>query len=341
MTDLFEQRLREAARSLPVPRAPERVIENVIARRAAGDRILLPTAASRQRRAWLSIAIAAGILLVAMILRSRVAPFSPYHDPSALEGSFSSTGFFVARAYASVPSAAPGAPRLTGINGLSLGGRRFDYRIQFVDTTGKVTPQGDGVLRVVAAMLDSQPVWRIEHLAHHVDEGQSRTLGETLHVTRRDLRLLRRVVHETPYLRFSHITIAQHFAGDTSVAGKMSTDSNIHRPINRRLPAQFGPYISDAVAPIALVGVPITDQWRANVSVVGWAVRDYDVFTPVTLVVIGSEKYRSFDCWKIRVIAGSHRRVEWVRKSDGIALRSVDDAPPGPLGRREFVLINP
>lgn len=339
MSNLFEHRLRDAARSLPAPPAPQRVIERVAARRAAGDRLVLPTAVPRRGTALVSVAIAAGILLVALVARTSVAPFSPWRDPSALEGSFSSTGFFVSQAYAATVSRAPGAPPLAGVNGLSLGGRRFAYRIQFVDSIGRITPQGDGELRIVAATLDTQPVWRIEHVAHHVDEGQSRTLAETLHVTRRELALIKRVVHETPYLRYNRITISQRFSR-TGVGGEMTTDSGIRRPIVRTLPTQFRPFISDAMAPIALSGVPITADWRANVSIVGWAVRDYDVFYPVTLRVVGSEKYQSIDCWKIHVVTGNQRRTEWVRKSDGIALRSVDDTA-GPLGRREYVLINP
>ena len=89
----------------------------------------------------------------------------------------------------------------------------------------------------------------------------------------------------------------------------------------------------------------INKCWRGSVSIVGWAVISSDVFYPVTLRVVGEETLKtaagSFDCWKLHVSAGSEQRIQWVRKSDGIALRSIDGAPPGPKGRREFVLVNP
>jgi hypothetical protein len=42
----------------------------------------------------------------------------------------------------------------------------------------------------------------------------------------------------------------------------------------------------------------------------------------------------------LRAIAGRERRIEWVRKSDGIALRSLDELA-SVKGRREFVLLDP
>jgi hypothetical protein len=48
MTDLFEQRLRDAARSLPTPDAPPSLIERVLAERASGTRSILPVATPRR-----------------------------------------------------------------------------------------------------------------------------------------------------------------------------------------------------------------------------------------------------------------------------------------------------
>jgi hypothetical protein len=289
------------------------------------------------------VAIAAGILLAGVIVRQHAAPLPSRADSDSsllLDHASIDIGLFPRPAYASTPQPAQGAPALIGIDALSLGGRYFEYRIQYVDTNGKTTPDGEGTVRVAAAELDSTPVWRIEHRASLTIDGQRRVVGETLHVTRRELRPLTRRVHESPYLRYSEIIITQRFVGD-SVYGQVSTDGGVRRPIAARLPPSFGPFLSDALAPLALTGVSITNGWRASVSALGWAVREYDVFYPATLRVIGSERYASFDCWKIRVVAGTQRRTEWVRKSDGIALRSVDEAPPGSRGRREFVLLNP
>jgi hypothetical protein len=69
------------------------------------------------------------------------------------------------------------------------------------------------------------------------------------------------------------------------------------------------------------------------------------VFYPVTLRVVGEEKLSTpaglVDCWKLRVEAGPEQRTEWVRKSDGVAIRSRDESAPTAKGRREFILIHP
>jgi hypothetical protein len=349
MSDLFEHRLRESARSLPVPTAPRRVIDDVIARRAAGDRVVLPAAAAPRRgSSWLPVAIAAGILLVGLILRQHPAPLPLGVDANArflVDYVSISAGLFPRAAFASMPQTAPSAPPLSGINGLSLGGRHFEYRVQYVDSTGKTSPESEGTIRVESATLDSVPVWRVEHHASFAAGGQQRVIGETLYVTRRELRLLTRRVHQNSSLRHNEFTITQRFVDDV-VSGEVTADGGIGRPrvrspIAQRLPSAFGPFLSDALAPVALAGVPITNDWSASASMLGWAVREFDLFYPVTLRVIGSERYGSVDCWKIRVVAGAQQRTQWVRKSDGIALRSVDDATPGPRGRREFVLVNP
>jgi hypothetical protein len=320
------------------------VIDDVIAHRAAGERVILPAAPPpRRRTSWFPVAIAAGILLAGLILRQHPAPLPLGVDASsrlAFDYTSVGAGLFPRAAFASTPQAAPSAPPLAGVNALSLGGRHFEYRVQYVDTNGKTTPDGEGSIRIEPATLANEPVWRVEHRASLSVGSQHRIIGETLHVTRRELRPLTRRVHQSPYLRYNDITITQRFMND-GVYGEMTSDGDVRQSIAQKLPTAFGPYVSDALAPIALAGVPITADWRASVSMLGWAVREYDVFYPVTLRVIGSERYRAFDCWKIRVVAGTQQRTEWVRKSDGIALRSVDEAPPGSRGRREFVLIDP
>ena len=187
--------------------------------------------------------------------------------------------------------------------------------------------------------------WLVTHVARMtVSSGQQRTTAETLYVTKKELRLLARTVHAAPYRSYSQITIRQRFVGD-SVVGEMSTDGGVRRPIARRLPAKLGPYLSDALAPLGLVGVRLSPDWRGSLSIVGWAVVPNDVLYPVTLRVVGEEKLSTpaglVDCWKLRISAPPEQRIEWVRKSDGVALRSRDESPPTAKGRREFVLLNP
>ena len=129
-----------------------------------------------------------------------------------------------------------------------------------------------------------------------------------------------------------------------SVLGEMTTDGGVRRPIARRLPAERGPYVSDAIALFALAGVPMSADWSRTMSVPGWAVIPTDVLYPVTLRVIGEERIATptgvFDCWKVSVVVGRQRRIEWVRKTDGVALRSYDEVPT-PNGHRQYDLVNP
>jgi hypothetical protein len=352
MTDLFEQRLRNAARSLPTPDAPRAIIDRVLAERASGTRIILPASPPRSAlRRWRSvgiIAFAAGIAALGLTLTSRATQRSSsvaaIDSVSSVERFFVQ-GMFPTNAFARTPPPAPGAPSVTGVDGATLGGRRFEYRIRYVDTSGRITPDGDGVVSLSEAQYEGTPAWRVTHLAHmSAASGQQRTTAETLYVTRRELRLLTRAVHEAPYRRYTQITIRQRFVGD-SVVGEMSTDGGGHRPIARQLPRAFGPYLSDALAPLGLVGVRLSLDWRGSVSVVGWAVLPSDVFFPVTLSVVGEEKLSTpaglVDCWKLRVSANPEQRTEWVRKSDGVAIRSRDESTPTAKGRREFILLNP
>ena len=352
MTDLFERRLRKAARSLPTPEAPRSVIDRVLAERASGTRVIIPTSAPRSmKRPWLAfamIAVAAGIAAVGLTVALRAdrrAPNLAAADSVSSVERFFARGVFPANAFAQTPPPAPGAPPVTGVDAALFAGRRLEYRIEYVDTAGRVTPDGDGLVTLAEAQYEGTPVWRVVHVAHTTtSSGQRRTTAETLYVTRRELRLLARAIHEAPYRGYSQITIRQRFVGD-SVVGEMSTDGGVRRPIARQLPGTFGPYLSDALAPLGLVGVRLSAGWRGSVSIVGWAVVPNDVFYPVTLRVVGEEKLLTsaglVDCWKLRVSASPELRTEWVRKSDGIALRSRDESPPTAKGRREFILLNP
>jgi hypothetical protein len=352
MTDLFEQRLRKAAQAMPVPVAPASLIDRVIDERANGMRISLPDDAPAPRRSRLpalTLLLAAASVVAAMTVVARRGGRLPgglvdADSVSSFEQLFVSAGVLPRSAFAQGSPTGPGAPPLATINGLALRPGAHSYRIQWIDASGHPTPDGDGTLRISNAAVEGAPAWRVEHVARLTgDSGQRRVEAETLYVTQRELRPLTRVVHVTPFSRFSQITIRQRFVGD-SVLGEMTTDGGVRRPIARRLSPTFGPYLSDALAPFALAGVPLSPGWRASVSIVGWAVVSSDVFFSATLEVIGEERLATpagaVDCWKLRAIAGPERRIEWVRKSDGIALRSLDESANA-KGRREFLLLDP
>src|SRR5262249_45746824 len=149
-------------------------------------------------------------------------------------------------------ASSPGAPPLNGIEGLRLRPGKYTYRIVDVDSVGTVKYSGDAVIAISPDARDRTPLWRAElSIDRTLERGQRSSVVETLYVTRRDLRPVARMVHERPYLHFSAINITQRFVGD-SVFGEMTTDGGIRRPVAGRLPAGFGPYVSDPIAPLAL-----------------------------------------------------------------------------------------
>jgi hypothetical protein len=337
MTDNFEQRLRDAARSLPTPDAPDGLVDRVIAERAGGARVFLPTESAHQPRSrvrsFAFVAIAAAVAAIAVL----VVPGTVHRGA---KDDFVSDAIFGGSAYAEQPISAPGAPPLAGVNALALTPRTYSYRIDYVTSAGQVVPDGGGTLALVPVLRDGIPAWRMDLSAEQTfEDNQRRATSETVFVSRRELRPLERVVHTRPYRRFTSLNIAQRFVGD-SVLGQMTTDSGIHRPIARRLPPERGPFLADAYAPLSLVGVPLSLGKTMAFSVVGWAVVPNDVFYSVTVRVVGEEKLSGFDCWKVELTTGSHRRTLWVRKSDNIGLRSLA-AEGTAKGRRRFELLNP
>jgi hypothetical protein len=167
---------------------------------------------------------------------------------------------------------------------------------------------------------------------------------ETLYIARSDLRLLHRTIGVSPFRRWQRIDIRQHFQGDR-LTGRMTTDGpsiGAGRPIARTLRPAFGPYFSDVFAPVLFMAVPLSSTWKGSASLLGWAVIDSDVFTPVELRVEGEERIAvpagTFDCWRISVRFAGERMVYWVRRSDGLGVRLLDDLNVPARGTREVVL---
>jgi hypothetical protein len=347
MTDLFERRLRDAARAVPTPNAPDDLIQRVVAERSAGRRIDLPVGernSSRHRGRRFSasamIAIAASIVAVIALSWWRLASRAPLSPDDSLS---SAGGFLVSAAFAGEMPNSSSIQPLSGVDGTRIIPRRYEYRIRYVDSTGRSTPGGGGSVTLSHANVGDVAAWRVILAGEQTDGGQLRTLSETLFVRRGDLAPLSRAVHIRPYRRYSEINIVQRFVGD-SVLGEMTTDGGVRRPIARYLPPERGPYVSDAIALVALAGVPLSPGWSRAMSVPGWAVIPTDVLYPITLHVIGEERIETptgvFDCWKVSVVVGQQRRIEWVRKTDGVALRSYDPVAT-PNGHRQYDLVNP
>lgn len=176
--------------------------------------------------------------------------------------------------------------------------------------------------------------------------GQVQHEVETALLAGRDLKLISRDIHVTPYSTYSRINVTQSFTGD-SVTGRMTTEGGdsrgVGRPVGQTLDRKFAPVIIDAIAPIVMQTVGLNPNWSGSLSILGWAVRKEDVLFPITLRVVGSERVTvpagTFDCWKLSITVQRYQVDTWMRKSDGIAVLTRDDARGTRGGVRDIMLV--
>jgi len=156
---------------------------------------------------------------------------------------------------------------------------------------------------------------------------------------------LRRIIVETPYRRYERIEVRQTFDG-LRVRGEMEAFQHgvvaARRRVDRTLPAAFAPFVDDAFAPLFHVGVAMDRNWSGSIGLLGWAVREDDVFASMSMRVDGEERVRvpagTFDCWRIAIDLANGRHRYWVRKADGLGIRAVDSTRSSTRGVRETVL---
>jgi hypothetical protein len=115
------------------------------------------------------------------------------------------------------------------------------------------------------------------------------------------------------------------------------------RTFDRRLPPESGPFVPGPLAQLFLMGVSLHSGWSGSLSLLGWAVRDDNVFVPIRMRVEGEETIRvpagEFACWRIVLEHSGRRQSYWVRQSDGLGVRLIDSTDARIKGVREVVLI--
>lgn len=367
----FRRDLRAEARALASPEPSADLLDRVLRDRAAGDRVILPIARRRaQGRYRLIVRTAAAVVAIASVglivrytrpLSSAIPPLSRRDvatssgQPDTLSGLrdlFGSTVFLPGVASAEEPGTRGDVlePVVPQIDGNRIRVRDAAYQRQYIDSTGKRTVGGDGTVRMRPTVEGGAPAWRFERkwVEYGTKLPGSRTEKETetILLGRRDLRMIRRDVDAEPYQRYSRITIAQRFNGD-SVFGRMMTEGGdsrgVGRPILQRLPNASAPYISDAFAPLFLTSVRLGPAWHGRLSLVGWGVRNNDVYYRIELRVVGKDRVSvpagTFNCWHFIITSGTHQLDYWARTSDGLGVRTRNEATRSTLGVSEIVLV--
>lgn len=324
----FAEAIRPELQALAVPEPSAELLGRILASRRAGARVILPHMRDQTRRDRRPFVLAAAVaaVLVVLVMRGR-----------ASGESFASSGFLSGVAFAQERVAHVAAlPPMRVTHATALRRMTIELERHVRDSAGGAR-RSRVTIGVTAEVVAGIAAWRITLTDGETVEGRAGLKAETLYVARADLRLLRRDVHVSPYRRYGRINIAQRFSGD-SITGRMTTDQpsiGAGRPIGTRLPAEFGPYIPDALQPLFLMSTPLQRDWSAGASVLGWAVVPNDVFTPIELRVTGEERIQvpagTFDCWRVDVAVSGRTIVYWARKSDGLGVRVQN-------GARELVL---
>lgn len=333
----FAEAIRPELAELPVPAADEVLLERILASRRSGARVILPHGDESRARPGLraATAIAAALMLVAVFARV----FRPAGDESlAAAESWFAGGVAVAQP--------PGTPVPPAV--VDAAGRIRPQTVRLTRTIraagGAVTSRVEVRIAVEPAALDGRAVWRV--VSSQTNEAKPAQLVDTALVARSDLRLLSYVVHEAPYRSFSRISVSQRFDG-ARFTGEMFAERAgqvvAHRTFDRRLAPESGPFVPGPLAQIFLMGVSLHPGWSGSLSLLGWAVRDDDVFVPIRMRVEGEETIRvpagAFACWRMVLEHSGRRQHYWVRQSDGLGVRLLDSTDTRIKGVREVVLI--
>jgi hypothetical protein len=321
----------------PVPPAGEELLARILESRRRGARVLLPlNDGPRRRRALLhvsAVAAAAVVVMATQLIRAR------HQGVDRADDSWFVSEHAYARAtrppgHSYAPALATRADRLRPLE--------LRYARRWLDGAGAVRERADMRIAVARDVVDGAPAWRVA--ATTTDTAGTRI--DSVWMRTGDLAILRRVAVQTPYRRYDRIVVRQ-VADGLHLTGEMRAflrgEVAARRTFERALPSAFAPYISDGFVPISHMAVALHPTWTGSVSVLGWAVRDYDVFVPVDLRVDGEETVRvpagEFACWRIAIRYRGRSQWYWVRKSDGIGVRALDSTDVATRGVREMVLI--
>lgn len=341
----FAEAIRPELAAASVPSTSAELLGRIIASRNAGARVILPDVAStpsNNRRLLIPAGIAAGLLILVLPIHRSNRPMSG--DPSSLSriatewlpGSAVQAQPDASRSTRNAPIAFARAGRLQP--------KRLEYLRTWRDPAQKEIGRINGLITLERTTRDGRPAFLVVSRNDGTRSGRKLFTLDSVEVARNDLQPLYHSALEKPYSRYSDIVIDQTFRND-SVLGRMRALQNgkvaAQRPIARKLSSVPQPLLIDAVAPVTLGAVAIRSGWSGSASMLGWAVRDDDVFTPIDLRVDGSQTVTvpagRYDCWRLSIRFTGHMMTYWIRKSDGVGVRGLEKEASGVT--REVVLV--
>ena len=337
--DDFIDGIRPELEALSTPPPTEALKTRILTSRSAGVRLILPAPDERRRGIPLSVAIAVAAVLVLVLIPVEL------HRSATVGDDIVSPGVFGHLVFAEeVPRRnGPNIPPALVSGGSKLHPLSLEFESRFTDSTRRVAKLSHISFQVSNTSLDNTAAWRIVSL-HRDSMPSARVDAETVYVAQRDLHLLKREIHVAPYGRYGRINVTQQFRRD-SVIGHMTTEGpsiGAGRSFARKLPGAFAPFISERIAPVFFMGVPLRREWSGSVTLLGWAVRDNDVLYPVEVRVESEDTVTvpagRFDCWRMSIRFNGRSVDYWVRKSDGLGIRVFDRSDTKTKGTHETVL---
>lgn len=323
-------------------RAPQpgaELLDRILTSRARGVRVVLPDVSAAAPRSWVRLVLPAAIAAMLLLL---AIPF--LRSPRSVVGDERAATEWIPMSVAFAQTAPPGAPVLEFVNVTRMRPVRLEYARSWRDSTHTEVAHTTSVVTLERTVSGGKAAWLLVSRSSGVKDGRPLLALDSVMVARADLRLLRHTALVAPYSRYDDIRITQAFRGD-SVAGEMIATRGgtraAQRPIARTLPPKSTQYIAGAFGPVLFGALALNESWRGSASVVGWAVRDDDVSMSIDLRVIGEDSVTvpagRFDCWQVEIRYPRGKLLVWVRKADGVSVRSLEEESSGLT--RETVLV--
>ncbi|HEX8245673.1 MAG TPA: zf-HC2 domain-containing protein [Longimicrobium sp.] len=330
-TVAFFRRVSAEARAASAPPLPEGMLARILADRAAGERVVLPSGdvatLARPRPAVVGLLAAATVAGIVLLVRGRSA--APHG-----EGWTTGLGLFPTPAYAEEVQG-PARWPAPAIDGGRVRPGVWNYEYRELERGRRIAPPERGQTKIEAVTVAGQPAWRMwtAWLGHDTD------LRETVEMHRTTLRVLHRVADNVGFSRYH---VDEWLVGDTLRGTMESRIRNQRIRVARYAPPAGAPYLAGEFSPLLyLQAVRLHHGFRARVSLLGWGAAASDGSYPVELRVAGEGRVRigrrAWECWIVDALSGGRTHTLWVRKTDGVTVLSREQGPGPRL--MEVVLI--
>ncbi|HEX8904546.1 MAG TPA: zf-HC2 domain-containing protein, partial [Longimicrobiaceae bacterium] len=289
----FFRRVSAEASASAAPLPPEGMLERILAERAAGERVVLPSGdiatPARHRRVAVALLAAAAVVGVMLIARGR--DDAPH---ASEDGWTTGLGLLPTPAYAEEVAAEERwpAPQVDGRR-VRTGVWTYEFRVS--ERGRPLAAPERGEMRIDSARVRGVPAWRMwsAWFGHPTD------LHETVEVERTTLRVLHRVADNVGFSRYH---VDEWLDGDTLRGTMESRIRNRRVRVNRFEPPAGAPYLAGESSPLLwLQAVRLHPDFRARVSLLGWGAAADDGSYPIAFRVTGQGHARvgrrGWECW--------------------------------------------